>query len=342
MAKKGKKKAAYQASNLAIGQQSSTGTTVYATWTTFSEAQRKNMSGVSVTWKYQVTNSEGKNVWFTGSTESLGAGASQSGTYSAPSESLAVQVSVSPVLTKKGKKKATAQGATAQRVFSANAPAKPNAPTVTVEGYSLTLRIQSSDQYAKTAVFYLFRDSESAPFWTSSSITLSGAGVAQQMATLTPGHVYYAKVKLFNGAAASEYSDSAAVSELTIPGQVTGVTASPVSQTQILVSWTAATGAASTNGYELEQATDPKYFGGSNASVSTVNNTSNYVTVEVGNVWYFRIRAKNSSGIYGAWSETASAAAAIKPNPPTTWTLTSTAYVGSSIDLYWTHNSADG
>lgn len=342
MAKKGGKKAAYQASNLAVGQQGQTGTTVYATWTAFSEAQRKNMSGVSVTWKYQVTNSEGKNVWFTGSTESLGASASQSGTYSAPSESLAVQVSVSPVLTKKGNKKATAQAATAQRVFSANAPAKPNAPTVTVEGYSLTLRVQSSDQYAKTAVFYLFRDSESSPFWTSSSITLSGAGVAQQMATLSPGHVYYAKVKLFNGAAASEYSDSAAVSELTIPGQVTGVTASPVSQAQILVSWTAATGAAATNGYELEQATDPKYFGGSNASVSTVNNTSNYVTVEVGNVWYFRVRAKNSSGIYGAWSETASAAAAIKPNPPTTWTLTSTAYVGSSIDLYWTHNSADG
>ena len=126
MAKKGGKKAAYQATNLAIGQQGSTGTTVYATWTAFSEAQRKNMSGVSVTWKYQVTNSEGKNVWFTGSTESLGAGASQSGTYSAPSESLAVQVSVSPVLTKKGKKKATAQAATAQRTFSANAPAKPS------------------------------------------------------------------------------------------------------------------------------------------------------------------------------------------------------------------------
>ena len=338
----GKKKAAYQASNLTIGQQGSTGTTVYATWTAFSAARRKNMKGIKVAWKYQVTNSEGKNVWFSGSSETIGAGTSQSSTYSAPGEALAVKVSVTPVLTKKGKKKATAKAATAQRTFSANAPAKPSAPTVTVDGYSLTLRIQTSDQYAKTAVFYLFRDSEQEPFWTSSSITLSGAGVAQQITTLTPNHVYYAKVKLFNGAAASEYSDSAAVSEITVPAQVTGVTAVPVSQSQILVSWNAATGAASTNGYELEQATDPKYFDGSNASVSNVNGTSNYVTVEVGNTWYFRVRAKNSSNIAGAWSETVSVAAAIKPNPPTTWTLASTAYVGSSINLYWTHNSADG
>ena len=109
MAKKGGKKAAYQASNLAVGQQGATGTTVYATWTQFTEGQRKNMSGISVTWKYQILNSEEKAVWFTGSTESLGAGATQSATYSAPSESLAVSVTVTPTLTKKGKKKATAQ-----------------------------------------------------------------------------------------------------------------------------------------------------------------------------------------------------------------------------------------
>ena len=342
MARRAKPKPAYQATDLAIGQQSSAGNVVYATWTAFTEAQRKNMSGVSVTWKYQIINSENKTVWFKGSEETVGASAAQSATYSAPSEAVAVSVSVTPVLTKKGKKKATAQSASVTKSFSTNAPAKPNAPTVSVDGYSLTLRIQSSDTYAKSAVFYLFRDGEANPFWTSSSITLSGAGVAQQIATLAPGHIYYARVKLFNGAAGSEYSDAAAVSELTIPGQVTNVTAAPVSQTQVLVSWTATDGAASTNGYELEQATDPKYFGGSNASVSTVSNTSNYVNVEVGNTWYFRVRAKNASNITGAWSATVSAAAAIKPNPPTTWTLASTAHVGSSINLYWTHNSADG
>lgn len=335
-------KTAYNVTNLAVGQQGSTGTTVYATWTAFSSAQQKNIDSISVTWQYQVLNSAGKAVWLKGSTETIGKGSTTSGTYSAPSESLAVYVSVTPVLTKNGKKKATAKAVGASRSFEGNAPAKPSAPTVTVDGYSLTLRIQTSDQYAKMAVFYLFRDSESAPFWTSSGITLSGAGVAQQITTLAPNHVYYARVRLFNGAAASEYSDSAAISEITIPGQVTGVTAAPVSQSQILVSWNATSGAASTNGYELEQATDPKYFGGSNASVSNVNGTSNYVTVEVGNIWYFRVRAKNSSNITGAWSETVSAAAAIKPNPPTTWTLASATYVESTINLYWTHNSADG
>ena len=336
------KKTAYKVKNLAIGQQGSTGTTVYATWTAFSAKKRRNIDSISVTWQYRVLNSEGKTVWLKGSTESLGKAAFRSGAYSAPSESLAVKVTVKPVLTKAGKKKATAKSNTVSRSFAGNAPSKPSSPTVTVDGYSLTMRIQTSDQYANGAVFYLFRDSESSPFWTSSKINLSGAGVAQQVTTLEPNHTYYARVKLFNNSVESEYSDATAISEIVIPGQVTGVVTAPLSQTQIQISWTAVSGAASTNGYEIEYATDPKYFSGSNASVTSVSNTTNYITVEVGHDWYFRVRAKNSSGIAGTWSETVTAAAAIKPNPPTTWTLASSAFIGSSINFYWTHNSADG
>ena len=345
MAKKKKpgRKAAYKVSGLAIGQQGTTGTTVYASWNQMSAAQRKNMSGITVSWGYYVLNSEGKKIWFSGSSETIGTWAVRSATYSAPSEATNVSVSVIPVLTKNGKKKATASKVTAYKSFDTNAPSKPSSPNVTVDGYSLTLRIQSSDQYAKSAVFYLYRDDEADPYWSSSNIELSGSGVAQQIVTLAPNHRYYARVKLFNGSAASEFSDAAPISEITVPGQVANVSVMPLSQTQIQISWDPVAGAASTNGYEIEYATDTKYFGGSNSTVTTVNNTTNYINVEVGHTWYFRVRAKNSSNITGAWSDPpVAASAAIKPNPPTTWTLANTVYVGSSIALYWTHNSADG
>lgn len=336
-------KTAYKVTNLAVGQQGSTGTTVYATWTAFSSAKQKKIESISVAWQYQVLNSAGKAVWLKGSTETISKGSAQSGTYSAPSESLSVYVSVTPILTKKGKKKATAKAASASRSFAGNAPAKPSAPSVSIDGYTLTLRTQTSDQYAKSAVFYMYRDSEVNPYWSSSAIALSGAGVAQQIVTLAPDHNYYAKVRLYNGSAGSEMSDAVAISEIVVPAQVTNVVATPLSQTQIQLSWSATNGAASTNGYEIEYATDPKYFGGSNASTTSASNTTEYINVETGHTWYFRVRAKNASGITGAWSDPlASAAAASKPNPPTTWTLSSTAFVDSTITLYWTHNSADG
>lgn len=336
-------KKAYKVTNLAVGQQGSTGTTVYATWTAFSSAKQKNIEGISVTWQYQVLNSAGKAVWLKGSTETISKGSAKSGTYSAPSESLAVQVSVKPVLTKKGKKKATAKSESASRSFAGNAPAKPSTPSASIDGYTLTLRIQSSDQYAKKAVFYMYRDSEASPYWSSSAIALSGAGVAQQIVTLAPNHRYYARVRLYNNSAGSELSDAVAISEIVIPAQVKNVVATPLSQTQIQLSWSSTNGAASTNGYEIEYATDPNYFGGSNANTISASNTTAYINVETGHTWYFRVRAKNASGIAGAWSDPpASAAAASKPNPPTTWTLSSTAFVDSTVTLYWTHNSADG
>lgn len=336
-------KTAYKVKSLAIGQQGTTGTTVYASWTAFSSKKQKNIASIAITWYYKVLNSKGKTVWLKGSTDSLGRAANRTPSYSAPSESLAVAVYVRPVLTKKGKKKATAKTAHTSWSFRKNAPEKPSAPGAIIDGYSLTLRIQTSDELAKTAVFYLYRDDEAKPFWTSSKVTISGSGFAQQVVTLEPAHRYYARVKLFNGETGSEFSDAVAISDMVVPDQVVNVVATPLSQTQIQISWDPVDGAASVNGYEIEYATDPKYFGGSNASTTTVNNTTNYLNVEVGHTWYFRVRAKNASGVSGLWSDPpATAAAAAKPNPPTTWTLVSMTYVGSSINLYWTHNTADG
>ena len=335
-------KTAYKIKNLTIGQQGNTGTTVYAQWTALTAAVQKNVEEISLTWYYKVENSQGKDVWLKGSTDTTGKGTSRSSTYSAPSEASAVKVSVVPVLTKEGKKKATASAASASRSFAHNAPEKPNTPTFTLNGYSLKLEIRSSDQYAKRAVFYVYRDNKTKPYKTSSKIKLTTLGIARFNVTLSANHRYFVRVRLYNGSVASEYSDVADIAAIKIPTKVTGLKVTPMSQTQIRLTWTAVSGHAPTNGYEIEYATEKKYLGTSNATTTTVSNNTEYINVEVGHKYYFRVRAKNATGLTGAWSDVVVAAAAIKPNPPTTWTLASTALIDSSVVLYWVHNSADG
>lgn len=335
-------KTAYKVTNLTIGQQGNTGTTVYAQWTALSAAKQKYVEEIKVVWYYRVENSQGKDVWLKGSSDSASKGASRSSAYSAPSESSGVKAIVTPALTKEGKKKASTADASAARSFARNAPAKPNAPTFTLNGYSLNLEIRSTDQYAKRAVFYIYRDNKTKPFKTSSKIALNTLGIARFKLTLTANHRYFVRARLYNGAAESELSDVVDISDVIIPKKVTGVKAVPVSNTQIKLTWNSTSGAAPTNGYEIEYAIAKKYLNTSNSTTMTSNRTTEYINVEVGHKYYFRVRAKNTAGITGSWSDVKVAAAAIKPNPPTTWSLNSTTLLDSSVRLYWTHNSADG
>lgn len=57
--------------------------------------------------------------------------------------------------------------------------------------------------------------------------------------------------------------------------------------------------------------------------------------------YYFRVRATNSAGNSG-WSMHASVVLGKEPSAPTTWSSTTTAMVGESLNLYWVHNSQDG
>ncbi len=96
--------------------------------------------------------------------------------------------------------------------------------------------------------------------------------------------------------------------------------------------------------YEIEYTTQLKYFDTSSETTSKTFSKSNviYITgLDSSGIYYFRVRAKNSIGESG-WSSVKSTVLGTKPSAPTTWTLTTTANVGDSVTLYWTHNSEDG
>ena len=135
----------------------------------------------------------------------------------------------------------------------------------------------------------------------------------------------------------------------TRPNAVTGLAVSADTETQVLVSWNSAPGAEK---YDIEYTKDDKYFDKSSSEVQTesfdaTSKNSRYIgSLDTGIVWYFRIRATNSTGS-SAWSAPVNTTIGTKPDPPTTWSYVTSAKIGTtenpqSVKLNWTHNSVDG
>ena len=127
----------------------------------------------------------------------------------------------------------------------------------------------------------------------------------------------------------------------TIPAAVQYIKCAAETEKSVKVWWSAVSNAT---GYEVEYTTDKKYFGtGSNLNTKAVENTlSTYIDgLDSGDEWFFRVRATNSAGA-SEWGSIISTAIGTEPEPPTTWTLSTTAIVGENVTLYWVHNTEDG
>lgn len=60
-----------------------------------------------------------------------------------------------------------------------------------------------------------------------------------------------------------------------------------------------------------------------------------------GAIYYFRVRAINSTG-ESQWSDVGTLIVGTEPAAPTTWSDITSAELGETVYLYWTHNSQDG
>lgn len=63
--------------------------------------------------------------------------------------------------------------------------------------------------------------------------------------------------------------------------------------------------------------------------------------LEQGAIYYFRVRALNSTGA-SQWSKVESLIVGTEPAAPTTWSDITSAELGETVYLYWVHNSQDG
>ena len=178
--------------------------------------------------------------------------------------------------------------------------------------------------------------------------TSSGSGFSQIGTTaandvtysstgLSSGTTYYYRVRAYNGAGNSGYSNTAhATTKDVIPGAPTSLTATAVSSSEIDLTWVK--GSGNPDGIKVERSTDNVTF----VQIVQLGNVTTYNNTGLaGNVrYYYRVRAFNTAG-NSAYSGTANDTTA--PQTPTGLTAVSAGSGPTTwnvINLAWTDTSA--
>ena len=333
-AKKVKKNTSSKANILVFGLQSGTTSTMYAAWTW----DKTNTENYQIRWYYDT----GDGVWFIGSETTV---TTKQCTYTAPDNAKAVKFTVRPVSKKRTVKNKetsywTADWSTTQFYdFINNPPKTPPVPTVTIENFRLTAKLENLDVNAVSIQFKVVQDDVTV-YKISDTTIKTETNAAQYACIVTAGSTYKVACRSVRGTLYSDWSDySSAIT--TIPSAPTRITSCKAnSETSVYLEWSAVDTAKT---YDIEYTTKREYFDGSNAT--TVQNGIKYAKYEItclesGEVYYFRVRAVNDAGESG-WSSITSVVVGDEPSAPTTWSSTTTAITGEVLNLYWIHNAKD-
>ena len=291
-----------------------------------------------VKWYYDT----GNGVWFSGGSSDT---TEKNATYSSPANALKIKVNVKPVsktYNSNGNEVYywTGTSVSTEYSFEMDEPAVPSVPSVSIDKFQLTASLENIPD-ART---------DEIEFQVYNNTTLASSGrvtVLMQMAkyicNVQAGGKYRVRARGVNiystSRIYSKWSDYS--SEVTsIPAAVKDLTVAADSKNSAKLTWSKVDTATS---YKIQYTFREAYFDSSSqVSSMTVENTTGFVTgLEQGKKWYFRVCATNEKGD-SPWSDIVSVAIGTKPEPPTTWTMTSTAIVGEYITIYWSHNSEDG
>lgn len=328
---------AYYVTNLKVDIQQGTTNTLYATW----NFDKSYLDHYVVKWHYYTSNR-----WFVGSESTT---EYKESTYSPPSNATYVYCAVQPVSkTRKvnnvdtsywngGWKSSDTYG------MAANPPEKPSTPTVTVDEYTLTATLSNiTDVRADIILFVVYNG---GLIYTSGEAKKLN-GLASYSWKVAAGGKYRVRCEAINEVNGrkvyGEWSDYSS-EVFTIPNPPPGIVrCKATSSTSIELNWTMSSYADT---YDIEYATKKEYFdtNGQTTIVSTDENigTYNFVGLETGETYYFRVRAVNSQGA-SEWTSIKYVTIGKAPAAPTTWSSTTTAIVGEDIVFYWVHNSEDG
>jgi murein DD-endopeptidase MepM/ murein hydrolase activator NlpD len=317
-----------------FGLQSNTDRTVYVTWTW----DKANTEHYQTMWHYDT----GDGVWFVGNDSTT---KHKQSTYNAPTNAKRVRFKVKPI----SKNKSTNGGSTSYWTagwstvkiysFSDNPPKTPSAPTVEIVNYALTARLDNVDLNADYVQFQVVKD-DSTTFKTSGSVKISTNSVSFSC-NVAAGSEYKVRCRSVKGNLYSAWSPYSSNIE-TIPAAPTALTECRASsETSVYLAWAAVQSATS---YDIEFATEKRYFDGSDQTTTVNNITSTHYEktgLTSGDEYFFRVRAVNAKGSSG-WSAIRSTIIGKKPAAPTTWSTTTTAISGEEVSLYWMHNTEDG
>ena len=320
----------------AMGLQSDTDRTVYATW----EWTKDNTENYQVIWYYDT----GDGIWFEGSNTTV---TIKQSTYNAPSNAYRVKFKVKPISKtyKSGDKTRsywTASWSTEETYnFNDNPPSTPPTPDVTITtSRKLTASLANISVNADTIQFQVIRNNTTVYKTGTAKIKTSSATYSLYVPA---GYEYKVRCRAYRSST-KEYGawSSYSANVNTVPYTPSAITVCrATSAKSVYLEWEPVTTATS---YEIEYATKKEYFDGSDQTTSQTGiETTHYekTGLETGHEYFFRLRATNDKGS-SVWSGITSVVIGKDPSAPTTWSSTTTAVTGESVTLYWVHNSEDG
>ena len=293
-----------------------------------------------VKWYYDT----GDSVWFEAGSSNV---TSKQSTYSAPYNALKIQCTVTPVSKTRevnGNEMSYWNGSSQSATYDTmyDPPKQLSTPSVTIEKFDLTASLENiSDPRCDQVLFEIYNGDN---LFNSGTATVKTCR-ASFKCSVNAGGKYRARARAINLVGTNKlYGDwSDYTSEVTTipatPEKITTIRAT--STTSIYLEWTAVTSADT---YELEYTTKLSYFDGSNktSSISSIKYNHYEITgLDTGQEYFFRVKAVNSKGDSG-YTSPVNLVIGKKPSAPTTWSTTTVAVVGESLNLYWVHNAEDG
>lgn len=218
-------------------------------------------------------------------------------------------------------------------------PAQLSAPSVEIEKYNLTAKIENiTDAKASYVEFEVVKDDM---VFNVGRVEVKTAR-AIYVCPIDAGGKYRVRCGAINVVSNkdvegewSQYSSEIGA----MPSAPTNVRIEIESTKLVKVTWDECPTATS---YKVEYTTNKLYFDAS-SEVKSQTVETNYCIIkgiEQGYDYYFRVKAINSKG-ESTWSDIVYKIVGTKPEPPTTWSLTASAIIGDPVILYWTHNSQD-
>lgn len=324
---------------LDIQLQTGTDRTVFATWTWDDKKKHVHTDHYELRWYYAT----GDGIWFVADTTTVTV---KQSIYNAPANATKVKIKVRPVSTTHKVNNvdtawwvATWSNEPTYNFRTENPPVKPATPTVSMNGYTLTAELDTTDPATTQVDFQVFRN--------DAELCATGTGMVINQHVIftcivTGGNRYKVRCR-GNGAIGegpwSDYSSSVN----TIPNEPASITScKALSSTEIMLTWMLVGNAT---GYKIEYTTNSLYFDTNPGDVKSVQVGLNVTQTEItglttGEEWFFRVCATNDQGSSG-WSPVASVKIGKVPDPPTTWSESTTIVVGEDAILYWVHNSED-
>lgn len=234
--------------------------------------------------------------------------------------------------------------------FNNNPPLTPPTPSVSITDLTLTVSISNivaSELDAISVKFNIVKDN-SASIHTSLPVKINQtSNYVSYQYIVTPGSKYTVRACSVNSKGKeSGWSDFSGEAETkpSAPSQITTYRRNKRSDGSVsaYLEWTSVANATK---YKIEYTTVREDFETASSNIKSVETenarTSIEVTgIETGYDYFFRVKAVNSVGESDP-TDIVVIPIGTPPAAPTTWSSASSAFVGESMSLNWTHNPTD-